>query len=467
VSRPGRRSLADRLGLGLSLVSLVIGMSAVQPLQAASPLDEPRHSPNGRLEAERLAAVQASVDSLAARRRNLLPRMDGLLDLRSVFHAHAGDSSHTGGTPEEMLAAAKQAGVRVVFLSDHFRPPRDYMDSWRGLRDGVLFIPGSEARGFLLHPEASVFPLMDKPVPELVPAVVRGEGMAFLSHIEERPDHPMTGLTGLEIYNRHYDAKRDFTGMLQLVLRLTDPERLKELSELLRRFPDACLAAQCLYPQAYLDKWDASTATGRFTGVAANDCHHNMVLLVKKVDDTAVLVGTNVDKDSQMRRIPVSLAPGIKELVAGKKPGEVIARADLDPYHRSFAGSSTHLFAKELTTESVRAAVRKGRVYVSHDWICNPAGFWVSVVNGQDQPVGMIGDDVKLQISEPLRMKVALPAPALVRLVCDGKVVAESEGKAEVAFPIEKPGVYRVEAFQKLDGEYRGWIYANPVYIVN
>ena len=70
MSRPGRRSLADRLGLGLSLVSLVIGMSAVQLLQAAPPLDEPRHSPNGRLEAERLAAVQASVDSLAARRRN-------------------------------------------------------------------------------------------------------------------------------------------------------------------------------------------------------------------------------------------------------------------------------------------------------------------------------------------------------------------------------------------------------------
>ena len=199
--------------------------------RAAPPLEEPRYSPNGRLDAARLQAVQASVETLSARRRNLLPRADGLMDLRSVFHAHAGDSSHTGGKPEEMLAAAKLAGVRVVFLSDHFRPPRDYMDSWRGLREGVLFIPGSEARGFLLHPEASVFPLMEKPVPELIPAVVRGEGMAFLSHIEERPDHPMTGLTGLEIYNRHYDAKRDFTGILQLVLRLTDPEQLRELSD--------------------------------------------------------------------------------------------------------------------------------------------------------------------------------------------------------------------------------------------
>ena len=137
--RSARMPRTIRLGLGLGLAVLGIGT------RAAPPPEEPRHSPNGRLERARLEAVQASVDALAARRRNLLPRADGLLDLRSVFHAHAGDSSHTGGKPEEMLAAAKLAGVSVVFLSDHFRPPRDYMDSWRGQREGVLFIPAHMA----------------------------------------------------------------------------------------------------------------------------------------------------------------------------------------------------------------------------------------------------------------------------------------------------------------------------------
>ena len=33
--------------------------------------------------------------------------------------------------------------------------------------------------------------------------------MIFLSHIEERSAHPVEGLTGLEIYNRHWDSKRD------------------------------------------------------------------------------------------------------------------------------------------------------------------------------------------------------------------------------------------------------------------
>ena len=449
--------------LGASVAMLVLLAHAAH---AAPPLEEPRQSPNGRLEAARLQAVQAAVDALAARRRDLLPRSDGLLDLRCIFHAHAGDSSHTGGKPEEMLAAAKLAGVRVVFLSDHFRPPRDYMDSWRGLRDGVLFIPGSEARGFLLHPEASVFPLMDQPVPELVPAVVRGEGMAFLSHIEERPDHPMDGLTGLEIYNRHYDAKRDFTGMLQLVLRLTDPERLKELSGLVERFPDACLAAQCLYPQAYLDKWDAANATGRFTGVAANDCHHNQIFLLKKVDDETALLGTIVDKDEGMRKVRASLRPTLRPLLAGKPPDAIVARIDFDPYERSFRNVSTHVLAAAQTEPALRAAVKAGRAYVAHDWMGDPTGFdFRGVGDGHDQNASRgfrMGDERPW--SPGLRLLVRSPLPATLRLLRDGRVETVTEGNT-LEHPVSRPGVYRVELWLTLDGERRPWVYSNPIYL--
>jgi len=184
------------------------------------------------------------------------------------------------------------------------------------------------------------------------------------------------------------------------------------------------------------------------------------------VYETAVLVGTNVDKDQQMKRIPVSLAPGIKELVANKKPGDVIAKIDLDPYHRSFAGSSTHIFAKSLTDNDLRLAVKAGRVYVSHDWICNPEGFWVEVQDNKNQVQGMIGDELKFNADQGQRIKVEMPASAsLVRLIRDGQVVGESTNTGNAEFKIEKPGVYRVEVFQKLDGEYRGWIYANPIYI--
>ena len=77
-------------------------------------------------------------------RRRSLP---GLNDYRCILHAHAEDSAHTGGTLPEMLADAKKAGVHAILLTDHYRPPQDFIDGrWRGLNDGVLFIPGSEDR---------------------------------------------------------------------------------------------------------------------------------------------------------------------------------------------------------------------------------------------------------------------------------------------------------------------------------
>ena len=43
--------------------------------------------------------------------------------------------------------------------------------------------------------------------------------------------------------------------------------------------------------------------------------------------------------------------------------------------------------------------------------------------------------------------------------------VARTESTAEFAFAVREPGVYRLEAFLKLDGEYRPWLFANPIYV--
>ena len=94
----------------------------------------------------------------------------------------------------------------------------------------------------------------------------------------------MGGLDGMEITNRHADAKVDRAGILALMLKLTDPASLDEFEEILRLYPDELFAVQGRYPADYLAKWDAETKTRRLTGVAANDCHHNHVLLVKMVD---------------------------------------------------------------------------------------------------------------------------------------------------------------------------------------
>jgi hypothetical protein len=302
---------------------------------------------------------------------------------------------------------------------------------------------------------------MKEPTPRFIEAVREGGGLIFLSHIEERPDHPMTGLDGMEIYNRHADAKKDKAGLLAIVLKLTDPASLAELEESLRLYPDELIAAQVEYPADYLAKWDAETKTRSLTGVAANDCHHNQVLLVKMVDESTVKVGTNVDREDQMRSVSAALRPGIRAMTKGRRPGDVLARLDIDPYSRSFQNVSTHILAPALDEPSVRLALRSGRVYVSHDWICDPTGFRFALETKDGRTIPM-GDETKF--SPGGRLVAQAPIACRMRLRKHGEVVAEKTGD-RLEHGIEAPGVYRVEAWVRLDGEERPWIYSNPIYV--
>jgi hypothetical protein len=416
-----------------------------------------------RLAFARLAAVHEDVEKLKSR-HVAIPPMPGVTDYRCILHAHAEDSDHTGGTLPEMLADAKKAGVSAILLTDHFRPPRDFIDGrWRGLREGVLFIPGSEWRGFLVYPMTSILKRMDVKESDFVDTVTAGDGMIFLSHIEERKDHPVDGLTGLEIYNRHWDAKQDRATLLALATKLTDPKQLADLQEAVRLYPDELLACQCDHPKVYLDKWDEGTRQRRLTGIAANDCHHNQVFLVKMVDENTVLLGTNVDADDRMRKITAALRPGIKELTQGHKPGDVLVRLDADPYFRSFRNSCTHVLAPKLDESAIRAALKAGHAFVSHDWMGDATGFRFGASDGTGNPAALMGDEIKL--TGGVKLAAKLPLPAYVRLLRHGKEVAQVESAADFEFVVRETGAYRLEAWLKLDGEYRPWIFANPVYV--
>src|SRR5438034_2113958 len=148
------KTLANYFGFMLaSLLFVCAGFAAEPPPRKHCNLD--------RLTLERLAAVHADVERLRARRIDIPPR-PGRTDYRCILHAHAEDSAHTGGTLPEMLADAKKAGVHAILLTDHYRPPSDFIDGrWRGLKEGVLFIPGSETNGFLVYPITSILKRMD------------------------------------------------------------------------------------------------------------------------------------------------------------------------------------------------------------------------------------------------------------------------------------------------------------------
>src|SRR5262245_22341625 len=213
-----------------------------------------------RLEPEHLKAVHEARMQFAHERKSV-PNFGPYEDYRAVIHVHAEDSNHTKGTRPEVLAAAKRTGVRIVMWTDHGGPKPE---TWRGLRDGVLFIAGEENGGAgLLR-----FPMT-------TPA--DGDELRFISHIEERYDASPDGFAGMEISNRHTDAKLDET-MLQFLARsAADPDGWQKLVKNFELYPDEIFAAGTDYREKIFEKWDRETAKRPFTGIGANDAHQNQI----------------------------------------------------------------------------------------------------------------------------------------------------------------------------------------------
>jgi hypothetical protein len=412
------------------------------------------------MQIERLRAVHA--DRLRFQNeRKPVSLATGYNEYHAVLHAHAEDATHTGGTRPELLAAAKRAGVQIVMLTDHVRPERDFInDSWRGLRDGVLFIPGAEDQGFLSFPMKSIKGIEAATRERYIETVRSGGGNIFLSHVEERFDWPTDQLDGLEIYNHHTDVKNEGAFQLWLQGALTDPVRLPQLVAALNEFPEEVFGAQQDYLTDIIAKWDLDSQQHRLTGVAANDCHHNQVFTVTAIDEHTVEVGYITSKPTTTR-VTADKVPGVAALVKGRNPGELIARLDFDPYERSLRYVSTHILSHELSEAAVREALKHGHAFVAHDWLCDSTGFAFVAMKAR-QRAAIMGDEVKL--GGGLMLSAATPIKCTMKLIRNGEIL-QAEKTNQLVLTVKAPGVYRVECWLELDGEQRPWIYSNPIYV--
>jgi hypothetical protein len=416
-----------------------------------------------RLKPERLRAVHE--DRLRYQReRRAVAMQTGYRDFRAILHAHAEDSAHTGGSRPELLAAAKQTGVKIVMLTDHVRPPRDFInDSWRGLREGALFIPGAESEGFLVYPQRSIMAAhinkTFKTRDDYVKLVKPDSGLIFLSHVEEKDDWATGELDGLEIYNHHTDFADEGEFVMWLRGSFTNPDRLKQIEQMLADYPMEVFGSSQDYLEQIIAKWDRDLMSHRLTGVSANDCHHNQVFTVKVADSNAIEI--NIVGDPP-RKVTTGQSPRVAEMVKGRNPGDVIARLDFDPYERSLSYVTTHILTNELNEASVRQALKQSRAYVAHDWLCDPTGFAFIAERGGKR-AGVMGDEVKL--AKGLRLHLAAPVAGVIKLFYNGKPIQETKSD-RLDFDVNESGVYRAEVWLELDGEMRPWIYSNAIRIV-
>jgi acetyl esterase/lipase len=351
-----------------------------------------------RLETAHLEAVHTQRIEWMKIRAHAAPPPGVYQDYRAILHIHAEDADHTKGTRAEVLKAAKEAEVRVVMFTDH-RGPKP--ETWSGLREGVLFIPGSEDDHLLRYPAS--------------PA---GSELRFLSHIEERPDMSSAGFQGMEIYNRHTDAvvHKELNQYFQAAMK--DPKEWKHIVAKEKEFPDEVFAAGTDALPDFLARWDKELAIHPFTGIAANDAHQNQIFN-----------GTT-----------------------------------FDPYAVAFRHVSTHILARNLTEADIRESLAAGRVYLSHDWLCDPTGF--SFIAQNNLGIFEMGDQIPLSGIGVGRTSfhTSLPIPAKLKLIRDGEVIAEAND-SKFSFSPKEPGVYRLEAWLTIDGEDRPWIFTNPIFV--
>ncbi len=424
----------------------IIALNCCGPIFAADAID--------RLTAERLESVHKAVIKLKSDRRTL-SRPDDLIDVRANLHVHSAFSHDSRGKLDDIVTAAKAAGTQVLLFTEH---PADHYDVFRdghqGRRDGVLLIPGAETNGMLVYPRQSIKEFL-KTTPQELSEIVRGrDGLTFLSHLEERMDWNLRGLTGVEIYNTHADAKDE----KRLLSSVKNPLWLMQTAELYQRYPQEAFSSLQDYPKDYLKRWDELCQIAPHTGVSANDAHQNIGISVIMADEGKVRVEDPLGELLLM--LDAAVFNTIKSIPQDAKVGDSLFQLRLDPYENSLRHVGTHVLVTELSQPAVWQALNNGRAFVAFDWMADATGFdFAAQSGGVRHELG-----TQFTYSQETKLTGQSPLPAKWKLLRNGELVSQSDGRTFEA-SVKAAGNYRVELWLNIAGEDRIWILSNPIYI--
>jgi len=343
---------------------------------------------------------------------------DGYSRVAGVVHVHT-TLSDGGGTPEEVIRAARATGLAFLGITDHNNLDAKPLE---GYRDGVLVLVGSE----LSTPAGHVLGLgLDRD-----PAWrFNGDGLDGLEDVRDLGGipfaaHPFSaradlrwngwdlpGPWGIELLNGDSDARR------------AGPRLLLSVG-LYRVNPGYALLQALNLPGEALGRWDDMLTRRDVVGLAGSDAHSRL-----QITKTWAL------------RFP--------------------------SYEALFSQARDHLLLDRPLTGDATAdrvavadALRRGRLYLGLDALAPADGFRFTVEGGPGERWTM-GDH--LAPRESLRAVAGgrVPRDTRVVLLRDGR--AAGEGKEALAMALPGPGVYRVEA--RVPGWPVPWVITNPVYV--
>lgn len=344
--------------------------------------------------------------------------------LRGNVHIHTTLSDGTLDH-DELARIADEAGLDFVIVTDHnvYRPG---LDGWRG---DTLVLVGEEVHDPQREQQSSHLLCFDiredvsghaADPQAAIDAVTAQGGFAFLAHPFERDvaeflpepniswrDWDVEGYAGIELWN-------------------------------------------------YMSE---------FKSVLKNRAYGLLYAYLPTLSASGPYLETLAKWDELLRRRPVAALGG------SDAHGTVYRLGPLErpvlPYDYLFRALNTHLLSTEPLSGDLEhdrriiyGALRAGRGFLGYQQLGAVAGFsfWARSAGGE----AIMGEELLLRGRVELR--AALPAPARLRLLRDGEVLAQGYGD-RLAWVGRRPGTYRFEAHRRYTGRWRSWILSNPIYV--
>jgi hypothetical protein len=347
-----------------------------------------------------------------------------LYGLRGNLHMHTTFSDGTK-THEDLVRFAQDAGLDFVIVTDHnVFPPG--LDGWYG---ETLLLVGEEIHDTDRVPQSSHLLCFNihEDVAELarnpqavIDAVADQGGFAFLAHPFERDvadflpepniswrDWEVQGYAGIELWNYMSEFKSVLSSRAQALLYAFVPS----------------LAIFGPYPET-LKTWDELLQVRPVSAFGGSDAHGTVY-----------------------RMGPLSRT--------------------VQPYGYLFRCINTHLLSQEPLNGDLEhdksviyRALRAGHGFLGYEQPGPIAGFAFWARSGDAEAT--MGETLPLE--RGLELRVSAPGRGRLRILRDGKVLAETRGD-HLALMSQLPGVYRVEVYRRHAGRRRGWIFSNPIFV--
>lgn len=408
-----------------------------------------------RMTRRKLQAMREAIESLKKERIDVR-QVSPLKTYRANLHVHSHWSHDSRGQIEDIVAAAKRADTDIIMFTEHPAAHYDIVkDGHQGLRDGVLLIPGAETKGLLAYPKASIRNADIMSTEEYFHAVQQTDGLAFISHLEERMELDIPGITGNEIYNTHADFKEE----KRLVASMRNPLWLINTAPLIQEYPQESLLALLDYPADYLKRWDQLSLATRHTGVAANDSHQNVGIRLRLIEKDMVRVEDALgEKVLELKRKAAAELLSIRE---DAQEGDVVFELLLDRYENSLRHAGTYLLLPEQTEAAVWDALLHSKAYVCFDGLASGRGMqWFATSKESQDRVELGG---KLKAGSGVVLRGYSPQKATWKIMRNGREVYSEKGY-ECQFETAQPGLYRAELWLDVP-EPKIWILTNPINI--